>query len=257
MIHARIHRTAGQSRGGFTLVELMAVVAIIALLIGISIPAVMYAQRAAAIAAAQQQMASIKFALNTYEGDFDAFPPSDHNKLGSGFNGDWGSEILAKLLVGYGDDDTPWDQKDGFGIKRQGVEYGPYLTVDEKDLSEIDIAGTRRTMLTTPWGTGIYYYLANLGSLPTAGSDLYLWNIGTNYRYDYTDNCTTTNKYPDWHNYINNPDIFNTNDDDYDENVADLAHRLMTGKYLLYDLGPNNQAGDKDKQEDDLIMTGP
>jgi prepilin-type N-terminal cleavage/methylation domain-containing protein len=162
----RHHPPAG-SRRGFTLVELIVVIGIIALLGSILLPTIVYALRQARKTASTVQLQMIETALEGYRGDHNDYPrftagtgrPSALNE-----QTDRGARLLARALLGPApqtaagaDADTTTsarqtnqdlfhDGHNGFGTKpsrqvaRQsgsggfyfpGKVSGPYLDVDE------------------------------------------------------------------------------------------------------------------------------
>lgn len=70
----RQHRTAVPSAGGFTLVELLVVVAIIGILVSLLIPTVGRIRRAAQAADTQALIAKLQSAIERYNQDFGAYP---------------------------------------------------------------------------------------------------------------------------------------------------------------------------------------
>lgn len=118
----------------FTLVELMVVVAILALLVGIIAPSVSGYYLAARNTTTRVRIGMIDAACEMYHNDFNDYPPSDDANL----TGWLGSELIVLFLTGYGgdggaagnpegalDDD---DGKVGFGFRvaARGYVYGPY-----------------------------------------------------------------------------------------------------------------------------------
>jgi len=71
---------ATQARAGFTLVELLIVMAIIAVLVAMLVPAIMYARELANQARCQSNLRQIALAMNAYEARYKTFPPAEiHN----------------------------------------------------------------------------------------------------------------------------------------------------------------------------------
>ena len=94
---------AAQRRGdrasGFTLVELLTVIAIIVLLVGITIGILGFATKKGALSKAEGQLALIVSGLQRYEKEFGEFPePVDNSGKGKG-----GAKALYQALSGDGD----------------------------------------------------------------------------------------------------------------------------------------------------------
>ena len=68
----------------FTLVEMLVVVAIIAILIGILIPVVGRAKTKAKVATAKVEMAGLEMAIKSYKTDYNRWPCPKSRKPGSG-----------------------------------------------------------------------------------------------------------------------------------------------------------------------------
>lgn len=135
-------------RGGFTLVELLTVLAIIALLIGLLVPALNTTRRFAKDVRQRAQFHSIEAALETFHGDYGDYPPSEQTDLSS--SGLWtcGAQKLCEALVGLdlrGYDpvsnfDIPGtlsNHPEAYAITAPAEEEslkrrkGPYLKIDE------------------------------------------------------------------------------------------------------------------------------
>jgi prepilin-type N-terminal cleavage/methylation domain-containing protein len=83
-------------RDGFTAVELLTVIAIIAILVGIFIPTVSFVRNTAKEAKQSVQLTAIDMALMAFKGDYGDYPPSDNEA------GDYcGAQKLAEALVGW------------------------------------------------------------------------------------------------------------------------------------------------------------
>jgi len=82
---------------GFTLVEMLTVVAIIALLVGLLIPAVSMVRNTARETRQRSQFAAIEMALLAYKGDFGDYPDSYCNTT----NDYCGAQKLAEAIMGW------------------------------------------------------------------------------------------------------------------------------------------------------------
>ncbi len=69
-----LYRNLYRKEKGFTLVELMVVIIILAVLTGIAIPSYMALRNRARTAAAQSEMKNIATALEIYQSDLEAYP---------------------------------------------------------------------------------------------------------------------------------------------------------------------------------------
>jgi len=91
---------------GFTLIEVLVVIAIIVILIGIALPALNMARNAAEVTAVQQMLGGLDIALKAYHADHDVYPRSRY--VGGGATpveprnpysgGEWeGAEIVCQI----------------------------------------------------------------------------------------------------------------------------------------------------------------
>ena len=71
-----LYRNLYRKKKGFTLVELMVVIIILAVLTAIAIPSYMALRNRARVAAAQSEMKNIATALELYMADLEAYPPT-------------------------------------------------------------------------------------------------------------------------------------------------------------------------------------
>lgn len=136
---------------GFTLVELLAVVGIIALLIGILLPSMVQARVEAKRSATKQFLASIDRGLETFHGDYGSYPdssrridiitgwptiegtkPEDGKHLS-------GAHWLARAMIGhdangvdYGDSREPRSLKDGSAVATP-INYGQFEQFEGPD----------------------------------------------------------------------------------------------------------------------------
>lgn len=79
---------------GFTLIELMVVIAIVAILVALLLPAVQQAREAARRSTCKNNLKQIGLALHNYHHTFTRFP---HGALAPYYNGNWRSRIMPYL----------------------------------------------------------------------------------------------------------------------------------------------------------------
>ncbi len=99
--------------GGFTIVEMIAVIAIIAILVSLLIPALNIVRKTAGNVRQKSQFSSIELGLLTYRQDFGDYPQSDYIVEPQPADGEWycGAQKLAEAMVGL----------DGFGCHRDSI----------------------------------------------------------------------------------------------------------------------------------------
>jgi prepilin-type N-terminal cleavage/methylation domain-containing protein len=124
------HPIRPAQRAAFTLVELLVVIGIIALLVGILVPVIVYARKQSYVTRTKLDIRTIEAALDAYKQDCGDIPRWPTN-IGSG--GVIGSQLLGRALLSPGS--IAEDGADGFGFRMrpqsaaspQGKVYGPYL----------------------------------------------------------------------------------------------------------------------------------
>jgi general secretion pathway protein G len=72
-----LYRHMHRDEKGFTLVELMIVIIILAILTAIAVPSYMVLRNRARVAAAQSEMKNIATAFEMYNADWDQYPPAE------------------------------------------------------------------------------------------------------------------------------------------------------------------------------------
>ena len=92
-----------RKKTGFTIVELLAVLAIIALMVGILLPALNVVRNKAKETKQKAQFMTINLALTTFKNDYGDYPGSDWSlPTGPGMSSDYcGAQKLAEALVGW------------------------------------------------------------------------------------------------------------------------------------------------------------
>jgi len=188
--------TVKRKKIGFTAIELLAVLAIVALLTGLLLPALSMVRRTAKETKQKAQFTTIELALTTFKNDYGDYPPSDWTP--AQFTSDHcGAQKLTEALLGW--DLLGFHPKSDFrsnGRNNNGVfiydandpiffdqRRGPYLelaTADAFRLGNIfnntaplagntfvlcDVFGAKKVTLangkTVRAGTPILYYRAN------------------------------------------------------------------------------------------------
>ena len=86
-------------RGGFTLVEMLVVIAIIGVLAGMILPALSRAKRQALITRAQTEMQSIVTAISGYQSEYSRFPGPQAFEQDQTFGDDEGNHEIMAILV--------------------------------------------------------------------------------------------------------------------------------------------------------------
>ncbi|MGD8787724.1 MAG: prepilin-type N-terminal cleavage/methylation domain-containing protein, partial [Phycisphaerales bacterium] len=90
-----------RKRAGFTIVELLAALGIIALLIGLLLPALSMVKNTARVTKQKAQFATIEMALTAFKNDYGDYPPSD-GLISLGQYRDYcGAQKLTEALVGW------------------------------------------------------------------------------------------------------------------------------------------------------------
>ena len=204
-----------RKRTGLTLIELLVVLAIIALLVGILIPALTIVQQTARETKQKAQISHIELALTAFKNDYGDYPPSDTTD-----SSDYcGAQKLAEALLGWdllgfhpdsdfnsngysdnnvyiydADDSDLFDQRKGPYLDSQAADafrlgyisnakpglYNNTLTLAADTYVICDVFGKRRIKLTN-------------GKTVSAGSPLLYYRADTSTntlleRYDYLDN---------------------------------------------------------------------
>ncbi len=166
-----IRAAAHDAVGGFTLVEMLVVLAVIAILISILVPVLSWAQARARVTATAGDMRSIALALDAYHADFGMYPnsglatssapnglyPDGSNYAIPPYRAD---ELLAEALIGYlpgaldgapalpAGASTPYpgytpeaantlEETKGFAMAPYHRVYGPYADIGSSDLTEV------------------------------------------------------------------------------------------------------------------------
>ena len=129
---------------GFTLVELMIVISIIAILSAMSVGVVNFAQRRNRIAAAEATIQKLDIALRSYQGHCGVFPPTSETPKDN--------RVMYGSLTGDMNHDGVYTPGENGDIsKTHRIWRGPYIPVDPRNTG-------RDGMLKDPWGTPYGYF---------------------------------------------------------------------------------------------------
>ena len=160
-----IRAAARNAFGGFTLVEILVVLAVVAILISILVPVLSWAEARARMTATAGDMRTIALALDAYHADFGMYPNSGlASSSPSGLYYDKtdskyaippyrADELLAEALIGYlpGElDGAPasgtgyapsntntLEETKGFAMAPYHRVYGPYADIGSTNLTEV------------------------------------------------------------------------------------------------------------------------
>jgi prepilin-type N-terminal cleavage/methylation domain-containing protein len=126
---------------GFTLVELLTVLAIITLLVGLLVPSMAVVRRFARETKQRAQLNSIDLALTAFRNDYGEYPPSNN------IAGDYGgAQMLAEALLGWdlrgfhpdshwqANGMNAWPYTDTAGIVHQAGDYFFYDPTSDYDM---------------------------------------------------------------------------------------------------------------------------
>ncbi len=130
---------------GFTLIELMVVISIIAILSTLSVGIINVVGKQNRMTAAEADLSKIELALQQYYGHFGVYPPSneDHTK----------NNVMFGALTGDTGNDgifTP-GENDDIDMKKHRVWRKPYLPIEKRN---VDSEGN----VTDPWGMPYRYF---------------------------------------------------------------------------------------------------
>ncbi len=122
-----------RKKTGMTLVELLVVLGIIALLVGILIPALTIVQKTARETKQRALFSAIDLALTAYKNDFGDYPPSD---LTTDFGGYCGAQKMTEAVLGWDllgfHPKSAW-RADGLDMTGGAGSYDPAQTRDNNN----------------------------------------------------------------------------------------------------------------------------
>lgn len=136
-----------RKESGFTTVELLTVVAIIALLVGLLIPALSAVRNIAKETKQKAQFTAIELALTAFKNDYGDYPPSERFSHITGVDDYCGAQKLAEALLGWDllgfHPDSAW-RADGLDIDGGPLTYDPptpgHASLDDRVGPYLDLA---------------------------------------------------------------------------------------------------------------------
>jgi len=138
---------AKRKKSGFTLAELLTVLGIIALLVGLLLPALGWVRRVARETKQKAQLTTIGLALEAFKNDDGDYPPSDGYEYQAGIELNYcGAQKLAEALLGWDlmgfHPNSAW-RADGYdgGLSPEG-----WLTYDPEHNRDFDVDGVLDTL---------------------------------------------------------------------------------------------------------------
>jgi len=136
-----------KNRSGFTLVELLVVVAIIGVLIGMTLPAVQSVREAARRATCANKLRQLGLALLNYESAFQAFPAGSENLTSHS----WASKVLPNLdqaaIHNQINFDVPWSDEANLPILATQLDAFSCPSSTNDYLGKTDYCGIRGSTL--------------------------------------------------------------------------------------------------------------
>jgi prepilin-type N-terminal cleavage/methylation domain-containing protein len=138
-----------RKKPGFTMVEMLVVLGIIALLVGLLLPAVSAVKNIAKETKQKAQFTAIEMALDAFKNDYGDYPPSDSSShVARGNANDYcGAQKLAEALLGWDllgfHPKTAW-RADGLDADGGAGSYDPLKTRDADGDGVPDTLGERK-----------------------------------------------------------------------------------------------------------------
>lgn len=168
-----IHPPSKLHRGGFTLVELLTVMAIIAILAGLTLQVSGFVQKKAAMSRADSEIHAMEAACEGYRSDTGAYPTNtDTEKLDPKVTGTPASYNSASLyLYGQLSGDTDYD-----GVAADGGAK-TYMTFKSDMLGRASLSTpvsttNKVTYLNDPWGSSYGYSTAGAVQVVAGGTNV-------------------------------------------------------------------------------------
>jgi len=145
-------RTRPRAAAGFTLVEMLVVIAIIGVLAGLILVGVRAARRSAARSACEARIQALKSALQTYANDFGDYPPTSLAGLSRSPGKNEGIESLIHCLTTRQGESSPYfePEKDELGNTDGDAQA--------RNVADSRLGGAECLELLDPWGNPFVYY---------------------------------------------------------------------------------------------------